>query len=197
MPIWHGIYPACIAAIDARASAHDRARKMARSGHQPRLIAARYVKPFVKCHKNDSNDAQAITEAAPKPTMRFVAPKNTDQQAQAALFRVRTQLVRLRTDCINALQAFRHEFGLVALQHSTGGRPVLVRASKMDKRYPPAADHRGHVHYSDRVTTRRAKVIWPRSALLHTCPRKINDRKFSLHDDHRWIPVKRPAMRSL
>ncbi len=58
-----------------------RARGMAGLGHEPRLIAPRHVKPFVKRHKNDSADAEAIIEAALRPTMRFVPPKNADQQA--------------------------------------------------------------------------------------------------------------------
>jgi transposase len=33
------------------------------------------VKPFLKGHKNDYRDAEAIVEAVQRPTMRFVALK--------------------------------------------------------------------------------------------------------------------------
>ena len=67
--------PACIVAMEACGSAHYWAREMARLGHEPRLIAPRYVKPFIKRQKNDAADAEAIVEAAQRPTMRFVEPK--------------------------------------------------------------------------------------------------------------------------
>lgn len=105
---------ACIVAMEACGSAHYWAREMTRMGHSPRLIAPRYVKPFVKRQKNDSADAEAIVEAAMRPTMRFVVPKSADQQTRAVLFRARTQIIRQRTECINALRSFLYEFGLVA-----------------------------------------------------------------------------------
>ena len=83
-------------------------------GHDPRLIAPRYVKPFVKRHKNDTADAGAIVEAALRPTMRFVDPKTPDQQGGAVLFRTRAQFIRQRTEATNALRAHLYEFGYVA-----------------------------------------------------------------------------------
>ena len=62
---------------------------MARHGHDVRLIAPHYVKPFLKRQKNDAADAEAIVEAALRPTMRFVEPKSADQQARAVAFRTR------------------------------------------------------------------------------------------------------------
>jgi transposase len=67
------------------------------------LIPPAYVKPFVKRQKNDAADAEAIAEAASRPTMRFVAVKTEEQQARAMLFRTRDLLVRQRTQLINAL----------------------------------------------------------------------------------------------
>ena len=83
-------------------------------GHEPRLIAPRYVKPFVKRHKNDTADAEAIVEAALRPTMRFVDPKTSEQQGGAVLFRTRAQFIRQRTEAINALRAHLYEFGYIA-----------------------------------------------------------------------------------
>ena len=85
--------PRCLVAMEACASAHHWAREMARCGHEVRLIAPHYVKPFIKRQKNDAADAEAIVEAALRPTMRFVEPKSADQQARAGAFRAREQLV--------------------------------------------------------------------------------------------------------
>ena len=79
-----------------------------------RLIPPVYVKPFVKRQKNDVADAEAIVEAALRPTMRFVAVKSEDQQARAMLFRTRQMFVGQRTQMINALRGHLAEHGLVA-----------------------------------------------------------------------------------
>ena len=75
-----------------------------------------YVKPFVKRSKNDAADAEAITEAAQRPTMHFVAVKSEAQQARAMLFHTRDLLVRQRTQTINALRGHLAEYGVVAPQ---------------------------------------------------------------------------------
>ena len=106
-------HPACLVAMEACGSAHYWAREVAQMGHDPRLITPRYVKPFVKRHKNDTADAEAIVEAALRPTMRFVDPKTPEQQGGAVLFRTRAQFIRQRTETVNALRAF-YEFGYIA-----------------------------------------------------------------------------------
>jgi hypothetical protein len=85
-----------------------------RKGHETRLIPPAYVKPFVKRQKNDAADAEAICEAAQRPTMRFVAPKSAEAQAAGVLFRTRDLLVRQRTQLINALRGHLAEFGHIA-----------------------------------------------------------------------------------
>jgi len=102
--------------MEACASAHHWGREIARLGHEVRLIAPIYVKPFVKRQKNDAADAEAICEAAQRPTMRFVAVKGEEQQARAMLFRTRDLLVRQRTQTINALRGHLAEFGVIAPQ---------------------------------------------------------------------------------
>ena len=104
--------PRCVVAMEACASAHY----WGRIGHEVRLIAPIYVKPFVKRQKNDAADAEAICEAAVRPSMRFVAVKEEAQQARAMLFRSRDLLVRQRTQTINALRGHLAEFGVVAPQ---------------------------------------------------------------------------------
>lgn len=108
--------PTCMVAMEACASSHYWAREIAGLGHSVRLIAPGYVKPFVKRQKNDAADAEAICEAAQRPTMRFVSVKSEEQQAAAIVFRVRDLVVRQRTQTINAIRGHLAEFGVVAAQ---------------------------------------------------------------------------------
>jgi transposase len=108
--------PRCVVAMEACATAHGWGREIEMLGHTVRLIPPIYVKPFVKRQKNDAADAEAIAEAASRPTMRFVAVKTEAQQARAMLFRTRDLLVRQRTQLINALRGHLAEHGVVAAQ---------------------------------------------------------------------------------
>ena len=108
--------PRCVVAMEACGSAHHWGRAIRDLGHEVRLIPPAYVKPFVKRQKNDATDAEAIAEAASRPTMRFVAVKTEGQQARAMLFRTRDLLVRQRTQLINALRGHLSEHGAVAAQ---------------------------------------------------------------------------------
>lgn len=108
--------PRCIVAMEACASAHYWAREIAGMGHETRLIPPAYVKPFVKRQKNDTADAEAICEAAQRPTMRFVQGKSAQAQASAVVFRTRDLLVRQRTQLINALRGHLTEFGYIVRQ---------------------------------------------------------------------------------
>ena len=108
------VQPRCTVAMEACASAHHWGREIGRLGHDVRLIAPIYVKPFVKRQKNDAADAEAICEAAQRPTMRFVAVKSEDKQSSAMIFKTRDLLVRQKTRTINALRAHLAEFGVIA-----------------------------------------------------------------------------------
>jgi len=103
----------CVVAMEACAGAHYWAREIAKLGHQVRLIAPAYVKPFIKRQKNDAADAEAICEAAQRPSMRFVPVKTEEQQANGIVFRARDLLVRQRTQCVNALRGHLMEYGYV------------------------------------------------------------------------------------
>jgi len=103
--------PPAIVIMEACGSAHYWARELVEAGHEVRLIAPQYVRPFVKRQKNDAADAEAIVIAARQPEMRFVPPKTADQQAQAVLFRARERIVRQRTELVNALRAVLYEYG--------------------------------------------------------------------------------------
>jgi len=102
--------------MEACASAHYWAREIGALGHETRLIPPAYVKPFVKRQKNDMADAEAICEAAQRPTMRFVKPKSAEAQGAAVVFRTRDLLVRQRTQLINALRGRLAEFGFIVRQ---------------------------------------------------------------------------------
>jgi transposase len=119
--------PPCTVAMEACGSAHHWAREIGRLGHVVRLIPPAYVKPFVKRQKNDAADAEAICEAAQRPTMRFVVPKSEQAQAAAVVFRARDLLVKQRTQIINALRGHLTEFGIVVAK-GPAHVPQLVRA---------------------------------------------------------------------
>jgi transposase len=107
--------PATIA-MEACASAHYWGRRFVAAGCQVRLINPRFVKPFVKGSKNDATDAEAIYEAATRPTMRFVPVKSTEQQDLQTLHRVRDRLVSQRTSLINHSRGLLAEYGIVLPQ---------------------------------------------------------------------------------
>jgi transposase len=117
----------CTVAMEACASSHYWAREIGRLGHAVRLIPPAYVKPFVKRQKNDAADAEAICEAAQRPTMRFVAPKSKQAQASAVVFRARDLLVRQRTQIMNALRGHLAEFGIIVAK-GPAHVPQLVQA---------------------------------------------------------------------
>jgi len=106
--------PRCMVAMEACASSHFWAREIGRLGHDVRMIPPIYVKPFVKRQKNDAADAEAISEAASRPTMRFVAVKSEAKQALGMAFRVRDLFVRQKTQTINAVRGHLAEYGVIA-----------------------------------------------------------------------------------
>jgi transposase len=93
--------PRCLIGMEACSGSHHIGRQLQAAGHDVRLIPAQYVKPFLKGHKNDYRDAEAIAEAVLRPTMHFVAIKTPEQMDLLALHRVRSRLVSQRTGVIN------------------------------------------------------------------------------------------------
>ncbi|PIL19571.1 hypothetical protein P775_13690 [Puniceibacterium antarcticum] len=104
---------ACVVVFEACGSASYCAREIEKLGHEARLIAVQYGKPFVKRQKNDAADAEAVVFAVQRPEMRFVSPKSGDLQARAVLLRSRESLVHQRTALVNALRAILYEYGHV------------------------------------------------------------------------------------
>jgi len=119
----------CVVAMEACGSAHYWGRELAKLGHDVKLIAPQFVKPYVKSGKNDANDAEAICEAASRPTMRYVALKTAEQQAGQALHRVRSRLVRARTALVNEVRGLLAEFGIIGATKGVGAcRRLLAQA---------------------------------------------------------------------
>ncbi len=104
----------CEVAMEACGAAHHWGRVLQKRGYVVKLIAAQFVKPFVKSHKNDRVDAEAITEAMARPTMRFVAVKSAEQQDLQAVHRIRAELVKQRTAKANQIRGLVGEYGIVA-----------------------------------------------------------------------------------
>ena len=137
--------PRCVVVMEACASAHYWGREIMALGHEVRLVAPIYVKPFVKRQKNDEADAEAICEAGQRPTMRFVAVKGAAQQARGMLFRTRDLLVRQRTQTINALRGHLAEFGLVAPQGRAHVARLALALDEAASGLPPAVHELGRL----------------------------------------------------
>lgn len=103
----------CLIGMEACSSAHYWARELSKFGHDVRLMAPQFVKPYVKSGKNDANDAEAICEAVGRPSMRFVAIKTVEQQVIQAEHRIRSRLVKSRTALTNEIRGFLAEFGVI------------------------------------------------------------------------------------
>ena len=110
--------------LEACGGAHDWARRFREQGHEVKLMAPQFVKPFVKSNKNDMRDAEAIAEAVTRPTMRFVPTQDIAQQDLQALHRVRERLIGERTALVNEVHGLMHEYGLVlAKGRRSSGKP--------------------------------------------------------------------------
>jgi len=131
--------PPCVVAMEACGGAHFWGREIGRLGHEVRLIPPAYVRPFVKRQKNDAADAEAICEAAQRPTMRFVPVTGEVAQGAAMAFRVRELLIRQRAHGINALRGHLTEFGLVVPQGTANAARLIALVEDPDSGRPAEA----------------------------------------------------------
>ena len=144
--------PACTVAMEACAGAHFVARQLMVMGHVAKLISPQFVRPYVKGNKNDFVDAEAICEAASRPSMRFVSPKTETQQTLSVLHRLRESLVRDRTKTANQMHGFLLEFG-VSLPRGLAAMkrlPVILTEHELPTRLMSLLDRlREHFNYLD------------------------------------------------
>lgn len=131
--------PPCVVAMEACGGAHFWGREIGKLGHEVRLIPPCYVKPFVKRQKNDAADAEAICEAAQRPTMRFVPVKSEETQGAAMVFRIRELLIRQRTQAINALRGHLGEFGQIVPQGAANTTRLIAIVEAPDSGLPADA----------------------------------------------------------
>lgn len=104
--------PGCTVAMEACAGAHYWARQLHSYGHEVKLIAPQFVKPYVKSNKNDAADAEAICEAVQRPNMRFVAIKEIGQQDIQSIHRMHSLVVGWRTAQSNQIRGLLLEYGI-------------------------------------------------------------------------------------
>lgn len=117
--------PPCIVAMEACCGAHHMGRSLAALGHEIRLMPPEYVRPYLKAQKNDDRDAEAIAEAATRPTMRFVELKSEEQFDVRTLRRVRDRLVGERTSLTNQIKSLLLDRRYVVAQgHARLRRPL-------------------------------------------------------------------------
>jgi transposase len=118
--------PRVTVGMEACGGAHDWARRLQEQGHDVKLMAPQYVKPYVKTNKNDMRDAEAIAEAVTRPSMRFVPIKTVEQQDVQALHRVRERLMGARTALINEMRGLLAEYGIVLPKGAQAFRKAVV-----------------------------------------------------------------------
>ncbi len=157
--------PPCIVGMEACLSAHFVSRTLHALGHEPRIIPAIYVKPFVKGQKNDYNDAEAIAEAALRPNLRFVQEKSQDQLDLQACHRVRSRLVSRRTATINQIRAFLIEQGIAVRAGSRALRNSLfaILENRKDEISPRMAKlilglYEDWCHLDERIETITSEI---------------------------------------
>jgi len=141
-------FPICTIAMEACAGAHFMARTLSGFGHQVRLIAPHLVRPFVKSNKNDFADAEAICEAASRPSMRFVTPRTEPQQILSALHRVRESFVRDPVRTGNQVHGILLEFGISLPVGTTVLKrlPTIIAQHSLPPRLVAMLE-RLHAHY--------------------------------------------------
>ena len=132
--------------MEACGSAHDWARRFREYGHDVRLIAPQFVKPYVKSPKNDARDAEAICEAVTRPTMRFVPIKRVEQQDLQALHRVRERLMKAHTALVNEIRGLLSEYGIVLPQSVAKFRALMVEKLAADQAKLTALSTEGFWH---------------------------------------------------
>ncbi len=125
--------PPVLIGMEACGGAHYWARRFREHGHEVKLMAPQFVKPYVKSNKNDMRNAEGISEAVTRPTMRFVPTKELDQQDIQALHRVRERLIGARTALVNEVHGLLNEYGIVVPKGVSKFRQTVVDKLESEK----------------------------------------------------------------
>jgi transposase len=142
----------CTVVMEACGGAHFMAQEVTKLGHTPKLIAPHLVRPYVKSNKNDFADAEAICEAATRPTMRFVPPKTQAQQVLAMLNSTRDSFIKDRTATANRIHAALLEVGVSLAPgfKSIKDLPALLETSSLPEPFKKILmSLHGHFNYLD------------------------------------------------
>ncbi|MEN8729834.1 MAG: IS110 family transposase [Desulfuromonadales bacterium] len=152
--------PPCVVGMEACASSHDWGRKLRALGHDVKLIAPQYVKPYLRGNKNDYNDARAIAEAVTRSEMPTVGIKTVEEQDIQALHRMRSQCLRDRIALSNSLRGVLGEYGIVVangvptlrkkipeiLEDADNGLSLLFR-NLLARRYEQLVELEAHIAF--------------------------------------------------
>jgi transposase len=103
--------PICNVYMEACGGSNYWGRKFEEFGHEVKLINPKYVKPYVKRNKNDANDAAGIAAAARDSDMRFCKVKTIEQQDIQSLHRIRSLLIKQKTETANQIRGLLGEYG--------------------------------------------------------------------------------------
>lgn len=150
--------PPMVVGIESCGGSHHWARLLQSFGHEVKLIPPQYVKPYVKRGKNDAADAEALSEAMSRPTMRVVPVKTAEQQAALMLVGMRDRLIRNRTQLANAIRGYAAEFGLTAAKGMGKIEPLLERIAA-DATLPDLAREPGDIVVMDNLGSHKGPQV--------------------------------------
>lgn len=131
--------------LEACGGSHYWARELMALGHEPKLLPAQHVRPYVQRNKNDQKDADAVCEAMSRPRMSFVRIKSAEEQAAQMLMTTRQRLIDYRTQLINTIRGHAAEFGLTAAKGPAHVEPLLARIAE-DATVPALAKELFAIH---------------------------------------------------
>lgn len=167
LPFMEKLEP-CVVGIEACGGAHYWAREIGGLGHQVKLMAPQFVKPYVKGNKDDRADAAAICEAVSRPSMRFVPVKTTDQQDIQMIHRIRSRLVKSRTALGNEIRGLLGEYGIIIPKSLAALRKRLPEILPKDTVLAPAAKELFY-ELLDELNETDAKVKMHEKRLREVC----------------------------
>ena len=132
LPFFANLKP-CLVGMEVGCNANYWGREIRKLGHDARLMAAQFVKPYIKSNKNDPNDAEGICEAVSRPSMRFTAIKTIDQQDIQSVHRIRERLVSSKRALACEIRGILGEYGVVVakgIDRLTEELPTIIADEK-------------------------------------------------------------------